>query len=402
MTTWAGVAVLAFGAGAAALRAVPNEAKPVLATPPPYEIVSRARDSELEVSPSLAAARDGTLAVAWIAESGGRDGGGRWIGVRVSAPNAGKLGPTMRVATRGETVADASLAPLAGGDFLLAWEAGKNVYATRVSRAAVAEPVLVAERAAHPRAASTPNGTALVSFDFEETGKRKLALAVSHDGKTFPFRIVAPSGDGTFAAPCGDDHVALVAEVDPARGVLVHREPLDEPQPEIATSTVSTLGEHVARERPSCFVSDQEAFVVYGVTDRPQNDAESRVAESLEFVRSRDGGRNFLTRAAHRTPSHLVLPTILHQDGAFTLLAVMGSGVGDAHASASVLVLGADGRTQSGLTRTVVSPMTMTASEQAPGWMGDSLGLAEAAGAIWAAVPDNGAGESHVALVRLL
>ena len=193
-----------------------------------------------------------------------------------------------------------------------------------------------------------------------------------------------------------------MTEVEPGRGVRVHRTGFETQAP-ADTSTVSTIAEHVARQRAACFVSADEAFVVYGVTEHPQNEMESRVAESLEFVRSRDGGRNFQTRAVHRTPSHLILPAIIHHESTFTLLAVMGSGAGDAHASASVIVLGADGRTQNGLTRTVVAPMTMVVSPDEAGWMGDSLGLVETKGVTWAAVPENGGGsESHVTLVRVL
>jgi hypothetical protein len=80
---------------------------------------------------------------------------------------------------------------------------------------------------------------------------------------------------------------------------------------------------------------------------------------------------------------------------------VLGGAIGDAHASASVIVLSADGRSQNGLTRTAVSPVTLVVSPEAGGAMGDSLGLVEVSGAPWAAVADNASGESHVALVRV-
>jgi hypothetical protein len=404
-TTWAAVAIAIFGAGAGVLHALPSTSAASSAPSTAIasnDVVSRAGDSESEVSASLASAADGSLAVAWIADSGGRDGGGRYVGVRVSEPNAGKLGPLRKITTPGERVSDDSVVALSGGDFLVTWAAGKSVYSARVSRDGVSAPVLVASSASHPRAAVTPGGTVLVSFAFDEGAKKGLALAVSHDGKTFARRDVGPSPDeGELSAVCGDDQTALVVAAVEPRGVVVHRVALESDSP-ADTSTVSTIGEHVARQAPSCFVSPQEAFVVYGQTERPQDPGDSRIAETLVFVRSRDGARNFVTRAAHRTPSHLLLPTIVHREGAFTLLAVMGSGAGDAHASASVIVLGADGRSQTGLTRTVVAPMTMVAAPDAAGWLGDSLGLAIAGGVTWAAVPDNGGGEAHVALVRVL
>lgn len=398
-TTWAAVAALVFGGGAAALHALP-EAPPAPANAGAHDVVSRAGDSEAEVSPSLAAAKDGTLAVAWIADTGGNDGGGRYVGVRVSEPNAGALGPLRRVAATGARVSDDSLVALASGDFLLTWLAEGKVYSARVSRGGVAAPVVVASGASHPRSAVTPNGTVLVSFAFEEGAKKGLALAVSHDGNTFTRRDL-PTTTGELPAVCGDDRIALVTDIEDPRGVVVHRAPLDADGP-IETSQVSSIGEHVAHASPQCFVAAEEAFVVYGLTEHPGSEIERRVADSLEFARSRDGARNFVSRAAHRTPSHFVHPTMLHHDGAFTLLAVMGSGVGDAHASASVIVLGADGRSQTGLTRTVVAPMTMVVTPDAAGYMGEALGLVQVSGVTWAAVPDNGSGESHVVLERVL
>src|SRR5690242_8255294 len=88
-TTWAAVALAVFGAGFAVIRAVPaGTAAPAGGS---NDVVSRSSDSETEVSASLASAADGSLAVAWIADGGGRDGSGRYVGVRVSEPNAGKL-----------------------------------------------------------------------------------------------------------------------------------------------------------------------------------------------------------------------------------------------------------------------------------------------------------------------
>jgi hypothetical protein len=94
-------------------------------------------------------------------------------------------------------------------------------------------------------------------------------------------------------------------------------------------------------------------------------------------------------------------PTLLHDDASFTLLGVMGGGAGDAHASVSVLTLSADGRMQNGLTRTVVSPVTLVASPEGAGYMGESLGVAQADGILWAAATDNASGECHVALVQV-
>jgi hypothetical protein len=177
--------------------------------------------------------------------------------------------------------------------------------------------------------------------------------------------------------------------------------PID-PEGPIQTTDVSSPSEHVARDAPTCFIAGQEAFVVYGVAEKAREDAEVAIADSLIFARSRDSGHTFWSRVTYRPSSRLLHPAFLHAAGSFTMLAVMGGGIGDAHASASVIMLNADGRSQNGLTRTALAPLTLVASRDAAGYMGDTLGLAVVGGVTWAAVVDNASGESHVALVHVL
>lgn len=140
--TWAGVAVVTFAGGALVVRAMASEPRTVLADPPTHDVVSRAGDSEIEVSPTLASQRDGTLAVAWIAMGGGRDGGGRYVGARVSAPNAGKLGALVRIA--GETpISDLSLVS-SGDAFVAVWRGGNNVYSAHIARDGASQAKVIA------------------------------------------------------------------------------------------------------------------------------------------------------------------------------------------------------------------------------------------------------------------
>lgn len=420
-STWAVLAAALFGAGAAVIRLTAPaaaQAETVLANPPEYDVVSRAPDSELEISPTLASQRDGTLAVAWVSQSGGRDelcgprgcgASGQYVGVRVSAPSAGKLGPLVRFrAAPGARVADPTLVPLgAGQDFLLVWREARggapgNVYTARVARGSASGPTLVASHAVAARAATTPGGLVLVAVAFEEGAVKGLALATSPDGKTFTRHVVSSSEHlPALPAVCGDNHLALVTGLDETRGLVAYAVPLA-PDGPVAEARVSSFGEHVARDTPSCFVSGEEAYVVYGLTEQKPSDLEAAIVTSLAVVRSHDGGRDFVTRATHRTPSRLLHPAVLHRNGSFTVLAVMGSGRGDSHASASVLALAADGRSQLGLTRTAVAPIKMTLAPDGAGYMGDSLGLTAVGNVVWTAVTDNGSGESHVALVRVL
>jgi hypothetical protein len=320
------------------------------------------------------------------------------VGVRVSEPNAGKLGPLVRVTAPG--VSEATIVPLGADAFLLTWVAGGNVYAARISRGGWGAPVQVATSASRARAATTPNGTVLVAFAYDEGGKKGLALATSHDGATFARREIS-SDVADDVTVCGDDHVAIVTTRDDKRGVSAHEVSVD-PEGPVSTSVVSSIGEHVARATPACFVNGQEAFVAYGLTEKPQDPVEGVIVDSLVFAHSKDGGKNFLTRAQHRPSSRVLNPTILHGPTSFTVLGVMGSGPNDAHASASVIVLSADGRSQNGLTRTVIAPVTMVVARDTAGWMGDSLGLVDSSGVTWTAVVDNASGESHVALVHVL
>jgi hypothetical protein len=396
--TWAIVAVVTYAAGFAIVRASSGEPRAVLADPPTHDVVSRAHDSEIEVSATLAAQKDGALAVAWIATSGGRDGTGRYVGVRVSEPNAGALGPLIRL--RGDLPAsDVSILAAPEGAFTCIWRGGENVYSARIARDG-AGPVNLVGRGTHARAVVSPSGTIVLAI----ASREKLTVSTSHDGVAFtPHDGGAAIGDLPLGV-CADDHVALVAWVDLAgasgHGVHAERVALDS-NAGAARVNVSNVGEHVAVDAPSCFIDGEDAFVVYGLRDKPQDDAESAVATSLVFAHSRDAANNFLIHTPYRPPTHVLHPTLLHDASSFTLLGVMGSGLGDAHASVSVIKLGADGRMQNGLTETVIAPVTMDVARDGAGYMGDSLGLAHAAGATWTAIVDNATGESHVALVRV-
>lgn len=410
--TWALAAFVAFALGALALRLFVRESHAVLANAPAHDVVSRARDSEMEVSPSLAVSTDGTLAVAWIAMMGGRDDGGRYVGARVSAPSTGALGPLMRVAHAKARVSDAAVVPLSpdAHAFVVTWldaEAGEagDVYCARLSSTGATPAVRVASGVrGHVRTTSTPDGTVLVFTP----GPNGTGVAVwsTRDGQTFTNREVvpptpsAPAGEQLLGV-CGDDRHALVTFIDPKRGVMVSEIPLD-PEGPVSTTEVAAPGERIAQEAPTCFVAGQEAFVVYGVSEKPRDDAESALEDSLVFARSKDDARTFWARVTYRPSSRLLHPAIVHGGAGFTMLAVMGGGLSDAHASTSVIVLSADGRSQNGLTRTVIAPVTLVVSPDAAGYMGDTLGLAVVSGVTWAAVVDNASGESHVALVRVL
>lgn len=407
--TWASVAIATFAAGAAVVRAFPGEPRAVLAEPPTHEIVSRAADSEIEVSPSLASQRDGTLALAWIATAGGRDGVGRYVGARVSAaglvpasggPGAAKLGPLLRL--RGDLPAsDVTVIPV-GDAFAVVWRGGENVYSARIARGETAgEPKKIASGTA-VHAAVSPNGNVVVAIASHD----KLMFATSRDATAF---VLRDAGDAIGDHPltvCADDRLALAAWVDDARGIHAARLPLDRDAHEeggAATRVnVSNVGEHAAIALPSCFVAAEEAFVVYGVTDKAQaDDAENALASSLVFAHSKDSANNFLIHTPYRPPTRMMNPTLIHDASSFTLLGVMGSGLGDVHASAAVILLGADGRMQNGLTQTIIAPVTMNVARDAAGYMGESLGLATTGGTTWTAVVDNQAGESHVALVAM-
>ncbi len=419
--TWVATGAVVFAVGAVGIHFLGGRARAVLANAPAHDVISRAADSEIEVGPSLAASTDGTLAVVWTSLMGGRDDGGRYVMARISAPNAGALMPALRVATAsGEArVSDASVVPLAGDPhaFLVTWLSARTgqpgeVYSARVSPSGVAPAVRVAtDVRGHVRTTTTPEGAVLV-FTPGPRGSG-LTLSTTHDGASFASREITPPGvveasaDAGSDVPeailgaCSDDHHALAMTIDAKRGVMVSDIPID-PEGPVTTTEVSGPSEHVARDAPTCFIAGQEAFVVYGITEKVREDAEIALADSLVFTRSRNNGHTFWSRVTYRPSSRLLHPAFLHGAGSFTMLAVMGGGIGDAHASASIIMLNADGRSQNGLTRTVVAPLTMVASRDAAGYMGDTLGLAVVGGVTWAAVVDNASGESHVALVHVL
>ncbi|HSQ66650.1 MAG TPA: hypothetical protein VLM85_25695 [Polyangiaceae bacterium] len=422
--TWVLLAALVFAAGDFALHMRMNarrDAELSAVTAPDagaQDLVSRADDSELEVEPHLAAQPDGRLAVAWMASGGGRDeGGARYIGVRVSAPGPGKWGPLVRVRSPAGMAADPVLSPRPDGSFTLTWLAPgspSHVYSARILADGAEAPIEVATAGAidRPWSTVTPGGTTVVVFDYADGKTRGVAAAVAHDGVHFTRTNLAWGEDFTGELPrvCADDHLAVVTYVDSKQGVVVHQMPLD-PQGPVGTTVASSPNEHVAREPPACFLSGQDTFVVYATTDKPvewrrravgSELEEAPIIDSMVFARSRDGGRTFWGRAAHRPSSKLLHPTLVRaESGAFGMLAMMGAGAGDTHGSASVVALSTDGRSQSGLTRTALAPVTFAVRRDGPGYVGDYLGFARVGDALFAAVVDNAAGEAHVAVVRV-
>jgi hypothetical protein len=310
----------------------------------------------------------------------------------VSEPNAGKLGPLFRVGGPAGEVSHATVVPY-GGEFALVFASGENVYSAHVSRAGVSGAELVSAGKA-PRASASGANLYVALSD-----AKGIAIATSRDGKTFAKKDLGGE-PATFLGVCGDDHTAIVVANGEKR-VSSWAVPVDPDGPPSA-SDVSTIGEHLARTAPACFINGEDAFAVYALTDKPQDQNENAIADALVFVHSRDGGKNFLMRVPHRPSSRVYAPRISRGQATFTVLGVMGSGANDAHASASVIVLGTDGRSQNGLTRTVIAPVTMATSPESAGFMGDSFGLADVAGATWTAVVDNASGESHVALASVL
>ena len=421
--TWALVAALVFAAGDFALHTYMNARRERATMGAPdggaAEVVSQAEDSELEVEPHLAAQKDGRLAVAWMASGGGRDQqGARYIGVRVSEPGAGKWGSLMRVRSPGGSPsADPVLSPLADGSFTLTWLAPRppaHVYSARITPGHVGAAIEVASDDAldRPWSAVAPGGTTVVVFGYSDGKTRGIAAAISRDGMNFTRKNLAwgEGFAGELPRVCADDHLAVVAYVDPKQGVVVHDVPLD-PEGPVGNAIASAPNEHVAREPPSCFISGQEVFVVYATTDKEAEWKKREVGEELEespvidamvFARSRDGARTFWGRAAHRPSSKLLHPALVRADsGAFGMLAVMGTGAGDTHGSASVVALSTDGRSQNGLTRTALAPVTFAVRRDGVGYVGDYLGFARVGDSLYAAVVDNAAGESHVAVVRV-
>ncbi|HEX4515109.1 MAG TPA: hypothetical protein VH054_16295, partial [Polyangiaceae bacterium] len=289
--TWVAIGAAAFVGGAAIVHTASGEPRIVVANPPTHEVVSRAIDSEMEIAPSLAAQKDGSLAVAWIAQTGGREGAGRYVGVRVSEPKAGKLGPLVRVGGPSGVVSHATIVAY-GEEFALVFASGENVYCAHVSRSGVSAPELVAVGAKSPHARAS-GANLYVAF----SDGKGVALATSRDGKTFAKHELG--GDpASLLAVCGDEHTALVAANGEKR-VSTWAVSVD-PEGPPSSSDVSSIGEHLARTLPACFVTGEDAFVVYALTDKPQDANENVIADSLVFVRSKDGGKNFFTRATHR------------------------------------------------------------------------------------------------------
>jgi hypothetical protein len=394
--TWLLVAIVALAVGAALVRfALPSFGRVVIADGT-HEIISRAPDSEIEVSSAMAASSDGSLGIAWVAMRGGNNDDGHYIGVRVSAPHAGPLGPLLRLRSA-EHVASPTVAPLGSDErtFVVAWLAGTDVYAASVTQSGASASVRVLGNAHGPPRAALIGPTVYIVA----AGEHGATLSATQDGATFAPREL-PDVDGRLVSVCGDEHRVVVTWLSSKRAAMAAEIP-NPPDAPVVTTAASLTSEHVARDAPTCFIADQEVIVAYGITDKATDEVDSALVESLVFARSKDHVHTFYARAPYHPPAHLLHPALLHGPSSFTVVSVLGGGVGDSHASASMLVLNADGRSQNGITRTVVSPVTLITSPEAAGYTGESLGVVEERGVTRVAVPDNASGESHIALVQV-
>ncbi len=384
-STWAAVAVVAFGVGAAVIHVLAEGRLP--RSPRPRRTTScrgratrssrsrrRSRRSATARSRSRGwrspAARDGCPAA-------GCGATGRYVGVRVSAPARASSGrssaSTRRTARRRRRPTLVAIPD--DPRFLLMWLASRSgaapgtVYSARIAaggarRRRGRRRRVRAARRGHPvgvcssRSPSTSDARGSRARDVARrcpllAARRRLGEA----GRVQPGRCRRMRRRSRRASSSGRRQTRR----DRARTQI-------DPDGPVRDDPVSLLDEHVAREAPTCFVTIADVVVVYGLGERTHDAVRRRsptrgIVDSLVLARSRDGGRNLLARASFRRPSHFLRPT------SSTTTSPSRSSPSPAARPTTPTARRASCAQRrrpnaEGLTRTVVAPVTMVVSRR--------------------------------------
>lgn len=404
-------------------------------------VVSRSCHSVLESEPHVAAAPDGTVAMAWI----GIDYAKAHIGVTTSADPKGDPGEwspiTPYFAPDGRTASDPVLVAEADGTFRLAFigfvrsEVGEpedmHLYVAHVAAdgTALGEPVDVSPALAttivdKPWIARTASGTLLVAYAYATLDRTGLGLARSVDGQTWTQTIVVEGSlDDVFrnlASLCvvGERVHLPFYEVRSLGGALSYSIAMRTSAdggltfPDGLATEVSGNDEATAAfSMPTCAARDDDVLVLYGLSDEVVGGEEGLsslpLLHDVRLAVSHDGGASIAERRTAIEPAEPAFALLPHltvaADGTLALTYYAGESEGDTDGRAR-LRLGAfvagDSPTL-GPPATVRGPLTFTGRRDQATWLGDYTGLTFRDRDLLGALTDNTGGVSHVAALRV-
>ncbi len=255
-----------------------------------------------------------------------------------------------------------------------------------------------------PWAATGPRGELLVVYRYGRPVEAGIGMSWSRDGAVFTHARVAhgPAFGGALPVVCTAGATVTVAWYEPLKGIVARSSDDLGTWQEDREVVVSTEGDRVAVEAPSCSADGHDVLIAYGTSAGRRAARESAWLDTVVVVRSADGGQSFNQRLVIRdSPGGMMHPQIA-VDGRGDIHVVYYAGE---HAGAH------DGQIQHRVIRAVDQqasapsvlrqPIRLVADRTRQGWLGDYLALATGPGGLVVAAVDNAGGPSRVVLLNL-
>jgi hypothetical protein len=391
--------------------------------------VSASSQSVLESEVQLAAAADGTIAIAWIAVSAGQ--ADSWIGYRFSTDGGATFSPIGRLQIpAGLSGSDPALTVDAAGNFYLSAlgvhfvgmnadytrvfvakaASGSTSFATPVDVVGTSQPVIYD----HPKILVTANGTVVVGFadvqaptdggpPTSSTGR----VATSKDGQNWRVGTIVGPPSVQFANLfwfCEGASVLYTTYLEVtsvAAYIALRTSPDDGATWSTNSAEVSLASEVVAQLDPACVANGSDVWITYATTASPSTDPTNFLdsARAIRVVHSSDRGGNLDTArldALDTAGGALgLLPVLVREPGgALDVTYLAGASEGDTNGSLRYARDVADAGF--GASKILDGPLTFTLGRSMPNWLGDYMGTIVSGGRLLVAYPLNTSGTTHI------
>jgi hypothetical protein len=388
----------------------------------PQNLVSVSTQSVLEAETHVAAAPDGHVAVAWIAE---QMGGNSTNGYVFSADGGNTWGPVSEVASPGGRVAsDPVLAIDQQNNFYMTWIGfhfdtqgmpyDMHVYAATApaGTGTFGAPVEVTTPAANdafdkPWITVTNKNTLLLTYAKTSTGGIYAARSVDQ-GKTWSNAVIVENmAFRNLVFPCVPATGDRVWATYHAGGGIGLRWSDDDgvTWPDVNKTAVAAMGETPSFDDPTCAAAGNEVWVSYGLTnDNIAGGASSPKSYAIKLAHSGDGGTtiDFRADAADTAVGKYFMHTQLAREAGGTLHLVYYAGQADMDTLGSFRrSASTDGGHTWGASVDVHKYVDFLQDRASPQWLGDYVGAWWMNNTLFMSYVDNGQGMySHVAFAK--
>jgi hypothetical protein len=385
--------------------------------------VSASARSALESEVQLAVAADGTVAIAWIAESTTAS----WIAYRFSQNGGATFSPIAAVSLPGTLQgSDPALTVDSAGNFYLAMlgieftgvaATYSRVYVAKAAKGSLkfGAPVEFTGGSTtsffdHPKILATASGKVVVAYADTGTATSTTSIgrtATSSDGQTWQLGTIVDQSSAVFSNLfwlCEGAGILYTTYLESTQTLsyIALRSSTDDGATWSTTSTIVSGTDLPAGLDPGCVASGDEAWVAYATNQTPTTDPTNWL-DSAQAIRvghlSNRGGSLDTTRidALDTAASKLgLLPVLVREPGgALDVAYLAGDMEGDAQGSMRYARAPGSG-SAFGPSVAVDSPLQFTMNRAMSTWLGDYLGAVYSGGRLLMAYPVNSSGISHI------